>query len=237
MNGDLRFLVEVAEDDARRAAQAPKIVVFCPPIAVFDKKDHAREEDLAAGPALSVDCDQYPQAARERLEQILGRATIVVRSGGMWTDPQTGEMQDKLHLHWRLARPASGDELAKLKQARKLAARIVGGDPSNDPTVHPIRWPGSWHRKGKPRLCEIETANLTARLISRTRLPNSERQRRSRNQRLDKTPSIPRKAPIGPNCSVGLLLGSAITRPLFRSPQSSSGPGFPTALLSTSCGG
>jgi RecA-family ATPase len=65
----------------------------------------------------------------------------------------------QLHLHWRLAKPARGGELAKLKEARQLATQIAGGDPSNMPVVHPIRWPGSWHRKAEPRLCEIETLN------------------------------------------------------------------------------
>jgi hypothetical protein len=72
--------------------------------------------------------------------------------------PGTGEVQPKLHLHWRLARPAKGEDLPLLKEARKLAAAIVGGDPSNVPAVHPIRWPGSWHRKADPVLCSIDTA-------------------------------------------------------------------------------
>jgi hypothetical protein len=83
---------------------------------------------------------------------------MVVASGGKWIDPSTGEVHDKLHLHWRLAKPASGETLAKLKQARDLAARLVGGDPSNKPVCHPIRWPGSWHRKSSPVLCSIDTA-------------------------------------------------------------------------------
>jgi hypothetical protein len=61
----------------------------------------------------------------------------------------------KIHLHWRLARPARGAELVKLKRAREHVARTVGSDPSNVPICHPIRWPGSWHRKAEPRLCEI----------------------------------------------------------------------------------
>src|SRR5262249_50448247 len=32
---------------------------------------------------------------------------------------------------------------------------LVGADPSNVPINHPIRWPGSWHRKREPRICEI----------------------------------------------------------------------------------
>jgi hypothetical protein len=158
--GGLRFLIDVAEDDARRAANDPRPVVFCPPLAVFGSKERATEKELIVGPTLSVECDKEPEHARLMLEQLLGPATIVVRSGGTWIDPTTGDAQAKLHLHWRLMQPAvTVEQLKRLKQARELAAHIVGGDPSNTPIVHPIRWPGSWHRKGEPRLCEIETVN------------------------------------------------------------------------------
>jgi hypothetical protein len=34
---------------------------------------------------------------------------------------------------------------------------LVGADPTNKTVVHPLRWPGSWHRKAEPpRLCRIE---------------------------------------------------------------------------------
>ena len=46
--------------------------------------------------------------------------------------------------------------------ARKIAAVIVGGDATNASIVHPIRWPGSWHRKGEPRLCRIAAIDDTA---------------------------------------------------------------------------
>jgi hypothetical protein len=157
LSGGLRFLIEVAEDDARRAAQNPKPVVFCPPIAVFDNKDHAREQDLLEGLALSVELDEHPRAACLTLENLLGLATIVVKSGGRWLNG--GKPEDKLHLHWRLKVPATGKALATPKQARDLATRLVDGDPSNKPVCHPIRWPGSWHRKAEPRLCEIEQVN------------------------------------------------------------------------------
>jgi hypothetical protein len=155
MTGGFKFIVDIAEDDARRAANDPKRVVFCPPVAVFTNKAHAREEDLLRGLALSVECDKHAQRARLSLEQILGPATFVVASGGQWTDPETGQAEPKLHLHWRLQRPATGADLATLKATRKLATAIVGGDPSNVPLVHPIRWPGSWHRKADPKLCQI----------------------------------------------------------------------------------
>jgi hypothetical protein len=158
LTGGLPFLVDVAVDDARRAARDPRPIVFCPPLAIFTGKDRAREQDIAEGLALSVECDERPRDARAILEDILGPATVVVRSGGRWTNGN-GEADDKLHLHWRLARSARGGDLAELKQARDLAARLVGGDPSNKPVCHPIRWPGSWHRKAEPRLCEIKTLN------------------------------------------------------------------------------
>jgi hypothetical protein len=165
LSGGLRHLIDVAEDDARRAANNPVATVFCPPIAVFNGANgRAREADLLKGLVLSVECDQYPDQARNRLEELLGPATMVVRSGGQWVDPDDGLPQDKLHLHWRLALPASGDTLDNLKQARKLATAIVGGDHSNIPIVHSLRWPGSWHRKAKPRLCEIVSCNADAEI-------------------------------------------------------------------------
>jgi hypothetical protein len=157
LKGGLPFLMEAAEDDARRAANHPKPVVFCPPVATFrrDANGRAREQDLLEAPAFSVELDRHPRAALEGLERLLGAATLVVRSGGTWTDPTTGEVEDKLHAHWRMKEPARGADIAKLKQLRKLATTLIGGDPTNVPACHPIRWPGSWHRKAEPRLCEI----------------------------------------------------------------------------------
>src|SRR5262249_9186448 len=155
LKGGLPFLIEAAEDHARRAATNPKPVVVCPPIAVFAPTGRAREQDLLEAPVFSVELDQNPRAALATLERLLGPATFVVRSGGQWANPQTGEAEDKLHAHWRLKEPARGADIAKLKRLRKLATALVGGDPSNVPACHPIRWPGSWHRKARPRLCEI----------------------------------------------------------------------------------
>src|SRR5262245_58998914 len=106
----LKFLIDVAEDDARRAANAPRPVVFCPPLAIFGNKERATEKELIAGPTLSVECDKEPEHARLVHEQRLGPATIVVRSGGIWIDPTGGGKQAKLHLHWRLIRPATAPE-------------------------------------------------------------------------------------------------------------------------------
>ena len=158
-------LIDIAEKMAGQAANATERVVFCPPIATFRNGRRATEADLEEGLALSVECDTNPQQARARLEQILGPATVVIRSGGVWTDPQTGAQADKLHLHWRLAEPATGKALTLLKQARAAATRLAGGDSSNVPIVHPIRWPGSWHRKAEPRLCTIEATDPDRELV------------------------------------------------------------------------
>jgi hypothetical protein len=155
-----------AESGARRAANASEKVVFAPPIATFRNPDKATEADIAEGLVLSVECDQHPLEARRQLEAVLGPATIGARSGGVWLNPQTGELEDKQHLHWRLAEPAGDKEtLAKLKRARNLAARLIGADPSGKSIVHPYRWPGSWHRKGEPRLSGIEGGDVNAELV------------------------------------------------------------------------
>jgi len=164
LEGGLKSVVDIAVNEAANAANAIPKIVFCPPISVFKGTRgswQAREQDILRGLALSVECDERAQAARLRLEKMLGPATIVTLSGGQWTDPATGELHPKLHLHWRLKTPAEGKaQLVNLKKARVLATEMVGGDASNKPIVHPIRWPGSWHRKGEPVLSCIETANL-----------------------------------------------------------------------------
>ena len=149
-------LIYEAGKVAKRAAQAKNRMVFCPPVATFNNPDTAREIDLAQGLALSVECDSTPAAAREILENLLGPATIVMESGGRWTDPDTGVAESKLHMHWRLAVPTRDPEShAKLKRARGLARFLVGGDATAIPMVHPLRWAGSWHRKAEPRLSVI----------------------------------------------------------------------------------
>jgi len=141
---------------ARQCANANLPVVFCPPVATFNNRARARAIDLANGLVLSVECDAQPYEARRKLEALLSTATVVVASGGTWADPNTGEIQDKLHLHWRLSVPTcAAQEHEVLRQAREAATRYVAADASNIAMVHPIRWPGSWHRKGAPRLARI----------------------------------------------------------------------------------
>ncbi|MEI8125748.1 MAG: hypothetical protein WCG42_08340 [Parachlamydiaceae bacterium] len=139
-------LLSAADRLANEAASRPG-VVFCSPIATFNCRDKARTQDIFNGIALSVDLDETnPHHARELLEIILGPATLVVASGGEWQHPETGKFSPKLHLHWRLVNPTTNlEEHEHLSNLRKLAAKIVKGDPSAGPLAHPMRLPGSWH--------------------------------------------------------------------------------------------
>ena len=150
------FVIEEATRLASSCATSKNATVFCPPVVTFQTADNARSDNVREGIALSVDCDAMPSAAREKLEGLLGPATVVVASGGEWTDPETGELQEKIHLHWRLSEPTQTEKKhQQLKLARELATGLAGGDTTNVPLVHPIRWPGSVHRKSTRRLCRI----------------------------------------------------------------------------------
>jgi hypothetical protein len=152
-------VIERAYHQAKRAGNAKRKIVFCPPVATFSNTEHAGKADVADGLELSAECDAKPQAARALLEKLLGPPTSVVESGGEWKNPATGELEPKLHLHWRLRKPARGDDRVRLEEARKFVIDIVGSDPSHAPICHPIRWPGSIHRKVEPKLCRIVAEN------------------------------------------------------------------------------
>ena len=142
LEGGPSFLCEAAADDAYRGANAPKPVVFCPPLAIFLYPDNAKQSNLLAGLALSVECDEH---ARSRCDArtVLGPATAIVRSGGAWTDPETGQVEDKLHIHFRITDPRAAEALTKLKRAESWRPRSSAVIPTNVPIVHCIRWPGS----------------------------------------------------------------------------------------------
>ena len=153
--GDPR-LAEWTFNIAKQTAEWPTPAVFCPPTSSFFPGKKADQAHLANGLALSVECDSTPEKARRDLTALLGEPTITVASGGVWTDPETGEVEPKLHLHWRLTEPTRDEvDHARLKRARKLACAFVGADATAISLVHPLRWPGSVHRKGSPKLARI----------------------------------------------------------------------------------
>jgi len=145
-----RIATEVAQLRGKKRA------VFAPPVAIFGEgrnKDGARfggETNIVCAPAITAELDERPQESLDALRDVLGEPTLVVASGGVWNG------QPKLHAYWRLGEPATTDEAkATLKTARKMATRLVGADGSAVALSHPMRWPGSWHTKGEPRMCEI----------------------------------------------------------------------------------
>jgi hypothetical protein len=161
--GDLDKLAEIATQAASMAARSPEKVNFCPPVATFVGTDKATEADLCQGLAIMVEVDEQPDQSRRALESLLGKPNLMVKSGGTWTDPETGEVEDRCHLYWRLSRPVQGND-ARLKQCRAWASDLVSSDPTGKPVSHPLRWPGSWHKKGEPRLCRISEINETAEI-------------------------------------------------------------------------
>ncbi len=161
-------LAAVIEAAIRMAGDASNgtPMVFCPPVATFKTPDRADEATLANGLVISVELDSGDTAAaRRRLEAILGPLTAVVLSGGDWSDPETGEVHPKVHLHWRLREPTRArDDHDRLKHARRLASMLVGTDRTALPIVHPLRWPGSWHLKAKPILARLAALNADAEI-------------------------------------------------------------------------
>ena len=152
----LDAVVAQATGAANRAAKFERPTVFAPPVCTFRSATKAAETDLANGLCLAVECDERPTEACRRLIGLLGGVTAIVASGGEWAHPETGELQPRLHVYVRLREPTrTAQEHAQLKRANRLAAALVGSDPSAVPLVHPLRWAGSVHRKGAPKLCRI----------------------------------------------------------------------------------
>jgi Protein of unknown function (DUF3987)/Primase C terminal 2 (PriCT-2) len=160
VTGNPDDIVDAAEDLAKLAAFDDEAVCFAPPICTFKTRDKADVDNLANGLVISAELDGNPADGRKRLEEVLGPPTLAMQSGGLWIDAATGEAIPKLHLHWRLAKPTRDPvEHDFLYEANKLATKLAGGDPSGIPLVHPLRWPGSWHRKAEPRLAGIIACN------------------------------------------------------------------------------
>jgi hypothetical protein len=155
----LERAIEVAE----RAARYPRPTVFCPPVATFKTHWGAGFDNLMNGVAISVDVDDAdPRLALKTLSSLreLGAPTIVVDTGSTWLDASTGQTVPKQHFHWRLSEPTSTpEEHNALREARRLAAILVGGDKTLASPVRPLRWPGSLNRKATPTLARIAALN------------------------------------------------------------------------------
>jgi hypothetical protein len=158
LNGaGLEPVVRQAVRLAEEAAQSGRPVVVAPPIVTF-ADSRASEKNLLEGLTLSIELDEHPSEGLATLRGAIGQPTMVVASGGLWCDPETGELHDKLHVHYRLAEPTqTQEEHDRLKRARTLACDLVGADGTSKTPVHPMRWAGTLHRKnpGAPRLARI----------------------------------------------------------------------------------
>jgi len=112
----------------------------------------ARAEHIVQTQVVLVDLDHGDiDAKRAHLERHLGKATLVVASGGV-----TADGIRKLHLYWRLTEPAEDEDIARVCRARQMIAAKVGGDPAFRSAHQPIRVAGSVHAKsGQRRLVEI----------------------------------------------------------------------------------
>jgi hypothetical protein len=113
--------------------------------------------DVLTLPAALVDFDKGDTSANlAAAEELLGRATVVVESGGS-TD--TGP---KLHAYWRLAAPASGAQIDEACRIREELAKRFGGDTAFKQAGQVIRIPGSIHFKGAPKLVQLRAVRPSA---------------------------------------------------------------------------
>jgi P4 family phage/plasmid primase-like protien len=111
--------------------------------ATVPRPGRARAASVVETAVIVVDLDHGGiEAKRAFLVEHLGPPTLVVASGGV-----TRSGQPKLHLYWRLCRPATGFELARVCRLRATIARKVGGDSSFARASQPIRVAGSVHCK------------------------------------------------------------------------------------------
>ena len=107
---DLTALIDTAgrtaDWTARQAHREP--AVFAPPVATFSIPDSAGEQDVANGVALSVELDSGDtDATRRRLESLLDPATVVMASGGEWSE---SPVKNAVFKHPRTA--ADGPDLS-----------------------------------------------------------------------------------------------------------------------------
>lgn len=134
IDADLPANIAQAAEGAASAGMA----CFVIPAAV--PAGRAKAEDVQAFYTVLVDLDTGPIAAkRDHLSRYVGEPTLEVASGGV---TEAGE--EKLHLYWRLASPATAEAVCSIRAA--LAA-CVDGDGSFSRAHQPVRIAGSVHGK------------------------------------------------------------------------------------------
>lgn len=136
---------------AEAAGQSSRAVYVVP--GTVEPGSSGKAEDIKGTGVVLVDLDDGDIAKkRAHLEHHLGRASMVVASGG-----NTEEGQHKLHLYWRLTEAAEGDDLERVRMLREWIAALVAGDSSFKSLHQPIRVAGTIHGKhGQHSLARIE---------------------------------------------------------------------------------
>lgn len=129
---------------ARCAANALRLGLACTVVpATTPRRGRAKATTATETAVILVDLDDGDIAGkRAHLVEHLGTPTLVVASGGT-----TSSGQQKLHLYWRLTRPATGSEFARVGKLREAVARRAGGDTAFAKPSQPIRLAGSVHCK------------------------------------------------------------------------------------------
>nr|WP_253307808.1 AAA family ATPase [Rickettsia endosymbiont of Ceutorhynchus assimilis] len=111
---------------------------------VVAEHGQASSGDILQMQVLLIDIDDGDTESKlALLEDALGKASMVVESGGM-----TREGHTKLHVYWQLMEVASGEDLKILLELRHKIALAVGGDVSFKSAHQPIRVAGSVYYKG-----------------------------------------------------------------------------------------
>ena len=158
LNGGLDALVDT-QLPATKGGQCPAGRSVRATISTF-LGSRTRERDLGNGLVLASRPTMRPRSPGETWSTCSGRRPVVA-SGGQWIDPQTGVVEDKLHLHWRCQEPSRSASEHALAQACPRFAPARSSVRTRPPSslVHPLRWPGGWHRKNEPRLARIVALN------------------------------------------------------------------------------
>ncbi len=111
------------------------------PLATFSDPWHAREADVVAALGLVVNI-----IGRHDLTAKIALLSARYGKPSFVTYPPTGNVQ----LSWKLPVPATtSEQLAALKQTRREAAALVGGDWSGSSLVFQTAIPGSWSEGGR----------------------------------------------------------------------------------------
>jgi P4 family phage/plasmid primase-like protien len=141
IHADANLAQNIARE-AERAASSGRALYVVP--GTVSGQGKAKAADIVAMQTVLVDLDHGDvRSKRDHLAAHLGEPSLEVVSGG-----RTEEGQERLHLYWRLTKPAVKTDVAMVCQLRATIAAKVGGDPSFGSAHQPIRVAGSVYRKG-----------------------------------------------------------------------------------------